>query len=236
MDRPITAIVLGATGLVGTEVVRELLDDQRCGHVVALGRRRSSLEHPRLEQRVVDFEDPESWRGSLQGDVLFSALGTTIKKAGSQSAQHRVDYTYQLRIAEAAALGGVGTYVLVSATGADPQSLLFYSRMKGQLERDITALGFQRVCILRPGLLQGQRSERRPTEQWAAATLKHLPAWSGLARVRPIPAQRVARAALKIAFSEQPLGMGVPSRMSLLPGASVVPEIYEAKDLFRLVG
>lgn len=233
MDGRLTALVLGATGLVGSELLRQLLLDERCSRVIALGRRDPGLEHEKLESRVIDFEDPASWRSSIQGDVLFSALGTTIKNARSQSAQHKVDYTYQLRVAEAAAQAGVDTYVLVSATGASPQSLLFYSRMKGELERDVTALGFRRVCILRPGLLRGPRREKRPGEQFAAATLRHLPAWSSLAKVRPIDASTLAHAAITVTFSE---GTGSPSRprLSLLPGSSFPPEVYEAADLFRL--
>ncbi len=233
MDRGLTALVLGATGLVGSELLRQLVADERCARVIALGRRRTGVEHGKLEDRVIDFDDPGSWRDALHGDVLFSALGTTIKQAGSQAAQHKVDYTYQLRVAEAAAQGGVKTYVLVSATGASPQSLLFYSRMKGELERDVSALGFQRVCILRPGLLRGARPERRLAEQVGAAVLGLLPAWSSLARVRPIDASEVARAAVTITFSSG-LELSFRPRSSLPPGSGLPPEVYEAADLFRL--
>jgi len=233
MDGGLTALVLGATGLVGSELLRQLAADERCARVIALGRRATGFDHEKVEDRVIDFDAPDAWRDAIQGDVLYSALGTTIKKAGSQAAQHKVDYTYQLRVAEAAARAGVDTYVLVSATGASPQSLIFYSRMKGELERDVSALGFRRVCILRPGLLRGARSERRPAEQVAAATLGLLPAWSSLARVRPIDASDVARAARAITFSS---GLEAPSRprSSLPPGSGLPPEVYEAADLFRL--
>lgn len=233
MHEGATALVLGATGLVGGELLRQLAADERCKRVVALGRRPAPFEHPKVEQRVIDFEAPETWRDELRGDVLFSALGTTLKTAGSQAAQHKVDYTYQLRVAEAAASRGVSTYVLVSAVGANPGSLLFYSRMKGELERDVSALPFERICILRPGLLQGPRQERRPGERFAIATLRHLPAWSALASVRPIPVEVVARAAREAAFSEAPGSTRSQPRLSLVPGA-VVPEVYEARDLLRL--
>jgi uncharacterized protein YbjT (DUF2867 family) len=233
MEQRATAIVVGATGLVGSELVRQLSADDRCGRIVTLARRPLAFEHPKLEQRVIDFDAPESWRAQLRGDVLFSALGTTLKTAGSQAAQHLVDYTYQLRVAEAAAHCKVGTYVLVSATGASPQSLLFYSRMKGELERDVSALPFDRICILRPGLLQGPRTERRVGERLAIATLRHLPAWSALATVRPITVEVVARAARAAAFTEAPGSARSRPRLSLLPG-SVIPEVYEAQDLFRL--
>lgn len=233
MEQRATAIVVGATGLVGSELVRQLSADERCARIVTLGRRPLPFEHPKLDQRVIDFDDPDAWREHVRGDVLFSALGTTLKTAGSQAAQHLVDYTYQLRVAEAAASSGVGTYVLVSATGASPQSLIFYSRMKGELERDVSGLPFERICILRPGLLQGQRTERRVGERLAIATLRRLPAWSSLAAVRPITVEVVARAARAAAFTEAPGSARSRPRLSLLPG-SVIPEVYEAQDLFRL--
>jgi uncharacterized protein YbjT (DUF2867 family) len=148
--------------------------------------------------------------------VLFSALGTTLRAAGSQAAQYRVDHGYPYRVAEAARRNGVGTVVLVSSGGASPRSRIFYSRMKGELERDVEALGFARTRILRPGLLDGARREDRPGERWALRLLRPL-APVLPAGARPIPVGAVARAAVAAALDPA-------------PGT----RRYEAAELFRL--
>jgi uncharacterized protein YbjT (DUF2867 family) len=211
-----SAVVLGATGLVGSALVRLLLADERFGPVRTLVRRPSARGHARLDERVVDFDAPGSWSGLVRGDVLFSALGTTIRAAGSQEAQRKVDHGYQLRAAEAARRNGVEAYVLVSAAGASPSSRIFYSRMKGELERDVEALGFPRARLLRPGLLDGERGEVRPGERWALRLLRPLGALLP-ASARPIRVEVVARAAIAAAFDPA-------------PGARRI----EAAELFRL--
>jgi uncharacterized protein YbjT (DUF2867 family) len=210
------AVVIGATGLVGSELLRQLLAEERVATVVALGRRTTGVRHEKLREHAVDFEAPAALAGLVRGDVLFSALGTTIRAAGSAEAQRKVDHGYQLRVAEAARRNGVGTYVLVSAAGASPRSRIFYSRMKGELERDVEALGFPRCRVLRPGLLDGERKERRAGERLALGLLRPL---SPLlpASARPIPVATVARAAIAAALD---------------PAPGLVR--YEARDLFRL--
>jgi uncharacterized protein YbjT (DUF2867 family) len=211
-----TAVVIGGTGLVGTQLVRQLLADERFGAVVLLGRRPSGVAHPKLREHLIDFERPETWNALVAGDVLFSALGTTRKAAGSERAQHHVDHTYNLWVAEAARRNGVGTFVLVSSGGANPRSPISYARTKGELERDVTALGFPRLRLLRPGPLDGQRREHRAGEVWMLRCLRPLapilPAGS-----RPIRDEVVARAAIAAAFEPAP-----------------GPVIHVAADLFRL--
>jgi uncharacterized protein YbjT (DUF2867 family) len=185
-------------------MVRQLLDDPSCSEVVTLGRRGSGRAHEKLREEVIDFECPHAWADLVRGDVLFSALGTTIKKAGNEAAQYRVDHTYQLRVAATAAENGVPSYVLVSALGADPNSRFFYPRMKGELERDVSALTFRRTCILRPGFLAGARAEERPGERLMLSILRFTPAWRALASVRPLPAEVVARAALALGRETAP--------------------------------
>lgn len=198
-----TAVVVGATGLVGAALVRQLLLDERFGAVVVLGRRPTGAAHPKLREHVIDFEAPDAWRGLVAGEVLFSALGTTLRAAGSQEAQYRVDHGYQLRVAEAARRNGVEACVVVSSAGASPGSRIFYSRMKGELERDLEALGFPRLRLLRPGLLDGERREARAGERWALRLLRPLsPALP--APLRPVPVATVARAAIEAAFLPAP--------------------------------
>jgi uncharacterized protein YbjT (DUF2867 family) len=210
------AVLIGATGLVGSALLRRILADGRFSSVAVLVRRPAGVRHPKLHEHVVHFDAPESFGGLLTGDVLFSALGTTLRAAGSAAAQYQVDHGYQYRTAEAARRHGVPTYVLVSSAGASPRARLFYSRMKGELERDVEALGFARTRILRPGLLDGARSEVRAGERWALRLLRPLSPVLP-ASARPIPVEVVARAAVEVAFDTEPGTVR-----------------YEARDLFRL--
>ncbi|MCH2108421.1 MAG: NAD(P)H-binding protein [Polyangiaceae bacterium] len=118
------AVVLGATGLVGRDLVAQLLLDEKVESVTTIVRRASGREHSKLREHLVDFED-QSWTDLVQGDLLFSALGTTLRVAGSQSAQRRVDLDYQQWAAEAGARQGIKAYALVSSTGADERSSFF---------------------------------------------------------------------------------------------------------------
>lgn len=215
-ERGRVAVIVGATGLVGSELLRQLLADGRLGAIVSLGRRTAGVVHEKLREHVIDFEAPATWSDLVRGDVLFSALGTTIKVAGSQAAQHRVDHGYQFRVAEAARRNGIATCVLVSSAGASPGARIFYSRMKGELERDVEALGFPRTRILRPGPLDGERREDRPGERLMLRVLRPL-APVLPAAARPIHARILARAAIRAAFDPAPGTIR-----------------YEAGELFRL--
>lgn len=217
------ALVLGATGLVGSELVKQLLADDDYQQVVTFGRRAmpplGELEPRLMEKHThhrVDFERPDAWESLVQGDVLFSALGTTLKAAGSKERQFRVDHDYQLSFAQAAKKSGVPTYVLVSSTGASERSRVFYSRMKGQLERAALGLRFSTACILRPGILDGDRLEKRSGERVALALLRHLPPLSSLSKARPVHVRIVARAC-RTAARENPEGV----------------HIWEARDIFE---
>lgn len=138
------AIVIGSTGLVGKQLIEQLLEDARFDRVGSFVRRPSGRTHPKLDEHVVDFRAPDAWASQVTGDVLFSALGTTLKQAGSKEAQYEVDYTFQFRTAQAAAKNGVKEYVLVSSASASASSMVFYSRIKGELERDTQKLGSPR--------------------------------------------------------------------------------------------
>ena len=197
------ALVIGATGLVGTQLVRQLCGDERFSRVITLGRRPTGQPCDKLEEHVVDFGRPEDYRQPLRGDVLFSALGTTLRAAGSKDAQWRVDHDFQLAVAAAAKENGVDVCVVVSSVGADPGSAFFYPRMKGALEREVAKLDFPRTRFLRPGPLDGERSEKRRGEELSLALLrplgKVLPA-----KLRPIRAETVAHAAIAASFDETP--------------------------------
>jgi uncharacterized protein YbjT (DUF2867 family) len=195
-----TAIILGATGLVGSHLLKLLFDDSRYEQVKVLVRRPVGVEHPKLIQHIVEFDHPDEWQALVSGDDLFSCLGTTIKTAGSQEMQYKVDYTYQYRVAQIAAKHGVSTYVLVSSSGADPSSKFFYPRIKGELDRDVRELPFQTVRIIKPSVLVGERQEKRLGESLSVALGNLLtPLIPPLKKYRPIPAAIVAQAMINAA-------------------------------------
>jgi uncharacterized protein YbjT (DUF2867 family) len=197
-----TAIVLGATGLVGSELLQQLLADVSFSQVIVFTRRSIGITHLKLKVEIIDFDKPESWSDKVKGDVLFSAFGTTLKKAGSKEAQWKIDYTYQYQMAAAACSNGVKIMVLVSSAGASPSSGIFYSRMKGELDRDIKALGFERFTILKPSILAGDRNEKRSGEAIGLFVGKFIGIIPYLNRYKAIPAIIVAKAMINASKSE----------------------------------
>lgn len=196
------ALVLGATGMVGKQLTQLLLSDAHWQEVHVFVRRSTGIVHPKLHEHIIDFNQPEQWRSQVQGSVLFSALGTTLAAAGGKEAQYKVDYTYQYQFAAAAATNGVARYILVSSANAAVNSFFFYSRMKGELERDAGQLPFQHISIMQPGMLAGARTEKRMGEKVALSVvgvLHHLP---GLGVLKPIQAFDVARAMIVAAKTQ----------------------------------
>lgn len=218
-----TACVIGATGLVGSALLRRLAVDPAFGRIEILARRTPDLSMIPPEQRthrffvrLVDFEDTLSWQEGLSGDVLFSTLGTTFRKAGSTQAQYEIDYGIQFAVAEAAAERGFDGLVLVSSVGADPHSRLFYLRMKGELDRDVAHLPFRWIRILRPGPLEGPRAESRVAEAVGVVLARGFAAL-GIARDhRPIHADTVARAMVRVTQDPEP-GVQIVGPGALFP-------------------
>lgn len=213
------ALVIGATGLVGLELTKQLLNNVQFSDVSIFVRRRTGLSHPKLKEHVIDFDHPAQWQDLLQGDVLFSALGTTLKKAGGKKAQYKVDYGYQFAFAEIAARQGVTAFVLVSSAGADPAARAFYFRMKGELERDIAGLSFRRISILRPGPLSGQRREKRAGEAMGLFVVRLLNKLGLMRHYRPISGAAVAAAMIRVlSCQDQDKEVFGPARLHELSG------------------
>ena len=205
-----TALLAGATGLVGSHVLQELLADDTWSHVVTVGRRPASLRHARLEQRVLDLSAVEAHGDLPRADDVFCCLGTTIKQAGSPDAFRRVDHDFVVGLARAGLRIGATQFLLISAIGADPAARVFYSRVKGEAEAAVRRLPYRAVQILRPGLLLGKRDEFRLGERVAmlAVPLLHPFLRGGLRRYHSIEAGDVARAMVRIA-REAPRGPNV---------------------------
>lgn len=195
-----TAIVLGATGLVGNLITLQILEDNRYNKVKVFVRRSLNINNPKLEEHIVDFNNIALWKNNLSGDELYSALGTTIKKAGSKEAQYKIDFSYQYEVANAASENGMKKYLLVSSLGANSKSNNFYLQMKGSLDEKVQQLSFEQIRIFRPSILVGNRSEKRFGESLgikiAGTITKIIPA---LKKYRPIEAAQVAEAMIKSA-------------------------------------
>jgi uncharacterized protein YbjT (DUF2867 family) len=197
-----TAIVIGATGLVGQSLVAQLAAADVIDKVVTLTRRPAVHPSAKVRNRVVDFDHLDVHAGAFAGDLLFSCLGTTRKRAGSIAAQRIVDVEYQYKAAELAAAQGVRHYLLVSSSGAQAGSRNAYLKMKGELEQRVQRLSFERISIFQPSLLLGQRAEPRPAEKLWSWILPPLCALPGLRRYRPIRAEQVA--AKMVQVSQRP--------------------------------
>lgn len=197
-----TAIVIGSTGLVGTQLIKQLLENQDYSKVISFVRRKSGVSHPKLTENIVDFDNPNAWKELVKGDVLFSTMGTTLKTAGSKANQFKVDYTYQFETAKMASENGVPVYVLVSSAGANAKSPFFYSKIKGQLETDVKKLPFKTIHILQPGPLDGDRKENRKMEKVALKAIYSLNKLGIFKNYRPILDSEVAKKMIEVAESE----------------------------------
>jgi uncharacterized protein YbjT (DUF2867 family) len=208
-----TALLFGATGLIGRHCLQQLLEHPAYQKVVTFTRRPLDIEHPHLEQHLIDFKRLEEYADLIRGHDLFSCLGTTMAKAGSKQAFYEVDFTYAQVSARIACENGAGQLLLVSSVGADRNALFFYSRVKGALEDAVKQLPYWGTHIFQPSILLGQRHEMRPAERLAAgfsSRLDRLTGGSLFGKYRPVEGQAVARAMLAAA-------------QQLKPGLSVYP-------------
>jgi uncharacterized protein YbjT (DUF2867 family) len=195
------ANVIGASGLVGKELVKQLLDHPEFEKVRIFVRRTTGIVHPKLEEQIIDFDQTNTWKPLVTGDVLFSMLGTTIKTAKTKENQYRVDFTYQYEFAKAASGNGVPTYLLVSSMGANPKSSVFYSRMKGELEDAVAKLPFQKSVIVRPSILDGNRQEKRTGEK-AGLFLSQFLTKFILKAYRPTPVDVLASKMIRLSLEK----------------------------------
>jgi uncharacterized protein YbjT (DUF2867 family) len=162
-----TAAVIGATGMIGSYLTEILINDGSFETVRLLVRRPYPKTHPKLEIKLVDFKDAESIKLALENvNTVFCCIGTTQANVkGDLKLYREIDYDIPLRVARFAKEGGAQNYIVVSSLGANPKSRTFYLKLKGELENALEEMKFDSLHIMRPGLLRGERQERRPAER-----------------------------------------------------------------------
>ncbi len=196
-----TAVVAGASGLVGSALVRMLLELPHYSSVHLLVRKEMELAHPKLVQHVVDFNKLDTLELGFKAEDAFCTLGTTIARAGSKEAFKMVDHDYVCAFAQTAfSIGATGCYV-VSSMGANPTSAFFYNKVKGEMEEDLKKCNFPRLGIFRPSLLLGPRTEKRAGEKFAGWLLKALN-FLIPAKYKAIHVDKVARKMIEVALGK----------------------------------
>ena len=207
-------LLLGSTGLVGSHVLAQALDNENITKIIAPVRSASELSHPKLNTVVLDFDDLHQDKEFWTVDAVICALGSTMKKAGSRDEFRKVDYSYPLDIAKIAKLHGAKVFALNSAMGANANSIIFYNRVKGALEQALTQLNFDSLTFVRAGLIEGDRQEVRKAEELSLKVVRGLQAILPKS-LQANPAENIAAALLK-AVIEQPKGVNVVASKELV--------------------
>lgn len=212
-----TAIIVGATGLVGSHLVELLIEDKNCKELKLITRRATNYQNPKITECIIDFNNINDYKKYIKGDVLFSCLGTTLKQAGNKENQYLVDYTYQYRAAKSAFENNVSNYILVSSPWAKLESNNYYRKMKAQLEEIISKLPFKKTIIIKPNGLIGKRSQPRFGEKYATTIFSFLiKIFPVLKKHQPIEAKKVAKAMLNSFYKENHKNIDVYSRNEVL--------------------
>jgi len=191
-----TAIVAGSTGLVGNQLLKQLLANGNFSKVITVVRKPTGIAHPALQESIVDFDRIENYAHLLKGDVFFSCLGSTKAKTPDKKQYYKIDHDYPLSMAKLCLANEVGQCHLISAIGAKASSNNFYLKMKGEIEQQVANLPFESVHIYRPSLLTGDRKEQRTMEKIATNLFKIInPIMLGsLRKYRSIDVADVAKA------------------------------------------
>lgn len=196
------ALIIGATGATGTELVKELIDDSDFSEIHVFCRNAPNIKHNKLKIHIVDFNKPDVWKNEIQGDVSFSCLGTTLKNAGSKKNQYKVDFQYQYEFAIHSRENGIKKFVLVSSYGAKSKSMIFYSKIKGELEEEILKLNFENLYIFQPGLLNRNEFTRQ-NEILSLNFLNLFNKFKLFLKYRPLSTKTLAKALVKSAKEEK---------------------------------
>lgn len=198
-SRPRTAALLGSTGATGQKLLPLLLADPAYAKVITLTRRPSGITHPKLENRVVDFEDLAAGLQGAHVDDCYCTFGTTIRIAGSEAAMTRIDHDYVIAFAKACLAAGATRFAYLSAANANAQSPVFYPRLKGRTEEELKTLGFTDLGLYRPAMIVAERADRRWVESMLFPLLPAIDLMlvGGLSKYRSIPVEALATAIAK---------------------------------------
>ncbi len=200
-----TAIITGASGLIGSKLLNMLLYNPEYGEVISLGRKKLKNKHTKLKQAIINFDDPATYEPFMQGDVFFCCLGTTQKQTPNKDDYYKIDHDYPVNLGKAAVKAGIPQFHFISAIGADANSSNFYLKTKGETERDLKKLQLESLFIYQPSLLTGRKKNKRLGERIAALVMKILdPILVGrLRKYRSIAGLVVAKAMLNQSLKEK---------------------------------
>jgi len=212
------AIVIGSTGATGIELINELIKDSNFTEIITFSRNSLGVNHIKLTEHIIDFNKIKNSKEQIKGDVLFSALGTTKKDAGSKKAQYTVDFTYQYEFAKAANDNGIKTLVLVSSVGANDKSLFSYPKIKGELEKTLKKLDFRNLYIFQPPMLIRQNDKIRKVEKSGIRIINKLNTLGLLRSQKPISVNLLAKKLIKVCIYQE------KNRI----------KTYSPKDIFQL--
>ena len=202
MNDKLHALIIGATGATGTELINELLINTNFSKISVFGRRVPDIESKKLFKYKIDFSELDKIKKLLSGDILFSALGTTLKQAGGKKQQFLVDYTYQYEFAKMAVGNGTKNYSLVSSTGADKNSFFFYPKIKGELEESVKKLPFNKIQIFQPPTLIRQPALARKGEKIGIKVFNKLNKIGFFKSQKPLPVKILAKVMINAALSK----------------------------------
>jgi uncharacterized protein YbjT (DUF2867 family) len=196
-----TALIIGSTGLIGLQLLQLLLESEDYSTVITFVKRDTGIRHSKLKQHIIDFDQPESYQDLVEGDDFFCTIGTTINKAGSKEAFRKVDFEYPEQFAKIAEEKKIKQFLIISSLGADASSSNFYLKTKGEIESFLKASTLEKVSILRPSLLLGNRTEFRFGEKVGAFFMKLFSFLfiGKLKKYKPIESAIVAKALFAIA-------------------------------------
>jgi uncharacterized protein YbjT (DUF2867 family) len=199
------AILAGASGAIGNSVLKQLLADENFTTVLVLVRKDLGIQHPKLQQLILNFDEISKYAAEITGDVVFSCLGTTKAQTPDEAQYRKIDYQYPLDVAWIAQTNGATGYHLISAIGANKNSSTFYIKTKGEVESDLKAVPFENIHIYRPSLLDGERKDKRMAEGIMNVLMRLINPLliGGLKKYRSIKVSTVASAMIKNSLSEQ---------------------------------
>ncbi len=224
-----TALLFGASGLIGGYCLQFLLASPAYKKVKIFVRKELDFENGKLEQHIIDFDKIEDYKNLIKGDDVFCCLGTTMKKAGGREAFRKVDFTYSFKIAKIAEEQGVNQFLLMSSVGADADSIFFYSQVKGELENEVKKMDFWSTHIFQPSVLLGERNENRWGEQMAGRLAKGFDFLTGglLSKYSPVEAEAVAKAMIIAA-------QGFESGLRIYP-SHILQKMAKSEEGLRLI-